>query len=98
GAEAGARNRVADGARSGRWAGREVDTAVEQSWQDVAALLQSGRPLNLAELQIDGHALVRAGFQAGPALGALLRELLVQAAAGSVENEPDALLALARRL
>lgn len=59
------------------------------------AVLDAGRPFGLSQLAIGGNDLIAAGWQPGPTLGATLGMLLDAVIDGSLENEPEALLAYA---
>ena len=56
----------------------------------------SGACLSIGDLQIDGRALMALGIPQGPELGHTLQWLLDAVLSGRVQNEADALLALAK--
>jgi hypothetical protein len=58
-------------------------------------VLSEERPFTVAQLAIGGDHLIAAGWQPGPALGAMLAELLEEVIAGRVENRAAALLSYA---
>lgn len=58
-------------------------------------VLAEERPFTVAQLALGGDDLIAAGWQPGPALGAMLGELLEQVIAGRLRNSADELLSYA---
>lgn len=56
-----------------------------------AALIESGAPTSVAELAVSGKDIITFGYS-GADVGILLRRLAIEAMAGRVNNNPDALI------
>ena len=70
----------------------------QEKMGEMAEILDSGLPLTVGELSINGAQLQQLGVPPGPALGLLLRELLECVWRGQADNEAGALAALAKEL
>lgn len=74
----------------------------DRTCEKMMALLEQlekeeGR-LQIRDLAIDGHDLMKLGFEAGPALGQCQKQLLELVLSGETPNEKDALLQKAKEL
>jgi len=84
-----------DGARTLLdWCAAYGNQPTEQAQALLSALLREARQTPLA---IGGRALETIGIAPGPGMGQMLQRLRTAVEAGTVENEPTALLALARQ-
>lgn len=67
--------------------------SVVTSWRRAKEVLRTRPPLDVADLAIDGRALIRMGFEPGPRFGDILAELLDWVLDDPTRNEADALRA-----
>lgn len=69
---------------------------LDQLYEDALRLQQEGAPLHVRDLQVDGHDLMKIGFEAGETLGYALSHLLDMVLHGQLDNQKEALLQEAR--
>ena len=74
----------------------EKETAVRQAHTGIDRLVREGLCSSIADLAVGGEDLLTLGFSKGRAVGDTLRRLLDAVLDGAVQNEREALLALAR--
>jgi tRNA nucleotidyltransferase (CCA-adding enzyme) len=88
--------RLADGAGI---LGRPIDPrSLEPLRERIQAVLEAGQALGLADLAVKGGDLAQLGVRPGPAMGALLKELLEAVIDDPSLNERERLLDIASRI
>ncbi|HKJ03595.1 MAG TPA: CCA tRNA nucleotidyltransferase, partial [Longimicrobiales bacterium] len=81
-----------------RTGGAVSPETVVAAWRGCRKVLAQAPPLEVRDLAVDGRDLIRMGLRPGPRFGTLLEELLAWVLDDPARNEPELLLARARRL